>query len=59
MMVSILVKDVVLKDGEIKFRQDDAWGVNVGDDGADGTYEANGANIAVTAGTYDMTLRYC
>ena len=27
-----------------------------GDDGADGTYEANGANIAVTAGTYDMTL---
>ena len=31
-------------------------GVNVGDNGADGTYEANGANIAVTAGTYDMTL---
>ena len=41
---------------KLKFRQDDAWGVNVGDDGADGTYEANGANIAVTAGTYDMTL---
>ena len=51
-----IVKDVVLIDGEIKFRQDDAWGVNVGDNGADGTYEANGANIAVTAGTYDMTL---
>jgi hypothetical protein len=51
-----IVKDVVLKDGFIKFRQDDAWGVNVGDNGADGTYEANGANIAVTAGTYDMTL---
>jgi hypothetical protein len=51
-----IVKDVVLTDGEIKFRQDDAWGVNVGDNGADGTYEANGANIAVTAGTYDMTL---
>ena len=51
-----IVKDVVLTDGEIKFRQDDAWGVNVGDNGADGTYEANGANIAVTAGTYDMIL---
>ena len=51
-----IVKDVVLTDGEIKFRQDDAWGVNVGDNGADGTYEANGANITVTAGTYDMTL---
>ena len=51
-----IVKDVVLKDGEIKFRQDDAWGVNLGDNGADGTTEANGANIAVTAGTYDMVL---
>ena len=51
-----IMKNVVLIDGEIKFRQDDAWGVNVGDNGADGTYEANGANIAVTAGTYDMTL---
>ena len=38
-----IVKDVVLNDGEIKFRQDDAWGVNVGDNGADGTYEANGS----------------
>ena len=51
-----IIKDVVLTDGEIKFRQDDAWGVNLGDDGADGTTEANGANIAVSAGTYDMTL---
>ena len=51
-----VIKDVVLADGEIKFRQDDAWGVNLGDNGADGTTEANGANIAVSAGTYDMTL---
>ena len=51
-----IIKDVVLTDGEIKFRQDDAWGVNLGDDGADGTTEVNGANIAVSAGTYDMTL---
>jgi hypothetical protein len=51
-----VAKDVVLSDGEIKFRQDDAWGVNLGDDGADGTTEANGANIAVSAGVYDMIL---
>jgi len=51
-----IVKDVVLKDGFIKFRQDDAWGVNLGDNGADGTTDAGGDNIAVTAGTYDMTL---
>jgi len=51
-----IVKDVVLKDGYIKFRQDDAWGVNLGDNGADGTTDAGGDNIAVTAGTYDMVL---
>ena len=51
-----IVKDVVLKDGFIKFRQDDAWGVNLGDNGADGTTDAGGDNIAVTAGTYDMVL---
>jgi len=49
-------KDVVLTDGYIKFRQDDAWGVNLGDNGADGTTEANGDNIAVSAGVYDMVL---
>ena len=51
-----IVKDVVLKDGYIKFRQDDAWGVNLGDNGADGTTDAGGDNIAVSAGTYDMVL---
>ena len=47
-----------LIDGEIKVRQNDAWGVNYGDDGADGTMEANGANIAVSAGTYNITLNF-
>ena len=37
-------------------RQDDAWGVNLGDNGADGTLEGGGANIAVTDGTYDIVL---
>ncbi|WP_247234527.1 SusE domain-containing protein [Telluribacter sp. SYSU D00476] len=49
---------VTLKAGEIKFRQNDAWDLNYGDDGADGTLEAGGANIAVTAGTYGITLDF-
>jgi hypothetical protein len=51
-----LLKGVGLRDGEIKFRQDDGWAVNFGDDGADGSLEAGGANIAVTAGVYDITF---
>jgi hypothetical protein len=49
-----IVYGVVLKDGQMKFRADDAWGVNLG--GSGGTLEANGANIAVSAGTYDITM---
>ena len=51
-----LLKGVGLRDGEIKFRQDDGWAVNLGDDGADGSLETGGANIAVTTGTYDITF---
>ena len=51
-----LVYGVNLADGEMKFRADDDWGVNLGDDGVDGTTDANGANIAVSAGTYNITL---
>lgn len=45
-----------LADGEIKIRKNNDWGVNYGDDGADGTLDRDGANIAVTAGTYLVTL---
>ena len=46
-----------LNSGEIKFRFNEDWGNNYGDDGADGTIEAGGANIAVSsAGTYYITL---
>lgn len=51
-----LVYGVTLADGEMKFRADDDWGVNLGDDGADGTTDSGGANIAVSAGTYNITL---
>jgi len=43
-------------DGEIKFRLNDDWGLNYGDDGADGTLEEGAANIAVTPGTYNVVL---
>lgn len=42
---------------EVKFRANNAWTVNLGDDGADGKLEANGANIAIpAAGMYDVVL---
>ncbi|KPM48094.1 SusE domain-containing protein [Jiulongibacter sediminis] len=45
-----------LADGEIKIRKNNDWGLNYGDDGADGTLDRDGANIAVRAGTYLVTL---
>ena len=45
-----------LVDGEIKVRQNDAWGLNYGDDGNDGLMEVDGANIPVSAGTYNIIL---
>lgn len=43
--------------GEFKFRANDAWDLNYGDNGADGTLEAGGANIAIAAsGNY--TIRF-
>ena len=45
-----------LNSGEVKFRFNEDWGVNFGDDGADGTLEAGGSNIAVAAGNYYITL---
>jgi hypothetical protein len=43
-------------DGGFKFRANHDWGLNYGDDGADGSLEAGGANLAVTAGTHTITL---
>jgi hypothetical protein len=46
-----------LSAGELKFRANDAWDINLGDDGADGTLEYNGANIAVEEeGEYEVIL---
>nr|WP_314898333.1 SusE domain-containing protein [uncultured Flavobacterium sp.] len=46
-----------LSQAEMKFRANDAWDINFGDDGANGSLEYGGANIKVpSAGTYTITL---
>ena len=45
---------VTLASGEMKFRANDAWDINVG--GEFGNLVENGGNIAVEAGTYDIEL---
>ncbi|PCI09906.1 MAG: hypothetical protein COB73_04365 [Flavobacteriaceae bacterium] len=52
----VLVAYVTLIDGQIKFRKDNAWDLNYGDTGADGTLEEGGDNIDVTAGTYEIIM---
>lgn len=52
------LNNIKLIDGEIKFRQNNDWGVNMGDDKADGVLETGGANIVVKAGTYDIVLDF-
>ncbi|MBD1260467.1 SusE domain-containing protein [Maribacter polysiphoniae] len=47
---------VPLLDGEIKFRINNAWDTDFGDDGADGTLDAGGENIPSTAGNYRIRL---
>ncbi len=43
--------------GEIKFRANDDWGLNFGDEDGDGVIEEGGANIKIeAAGTYLVTL---
>ena len=48
--------DITLTDGEIKFRANDGWDINFGDNGADGSLEYGGENIAVSAGNYHIEL---
>lgn len=52
----VLVCYVKLRAGQIKFRQNNDWTVNVGDNGADGTLEPGGSDITVTAGTKKITF---
>lgn len=53
----IIVAYVNLMDGEIKFRQNNAWDLDYGDVDSDGILDReDGNNIAVTAGTYKITI---
>ncbi|NOZ34018.1 MAG: SusF/SusE family outer membrane protein [Chlorobi bacterium] len=50
-----VTEDLVV--GEFKFRANDAWNVDYGDTGADGSLEPGGDNIPVTtAGNYTITI---
>jgi hypothetical protein len=53
---NIIVTYVSLIDGAIKFRENNDWGNNLGDNGGDGTLEPGGADINVSAGTYRITI---
>jgi hypothetical protein len=48
--------DITLKSGYIKFRANDGWDINFGDNGANGSLEYGGDNIAVTPGNYHIEL---
>ncbi|GLB51446.1 hypothetical protein NBRC110019_04850 [Neptunitalea chrysea] len=53
---NVYVAYVTLADGEIKFRENNEWTNNYGDTGVDGTLDSGGDNIAVTAGSYKITI---
>src|SRR5690606_38231388 len=53
----VIVSYVTLVTGEIKFRQNNAWGGDLGDATGDGILDADpDNNIAVTAGDYKITI---
>ncbi len=45
-------------DGEFKFRENNDWGNNYGDNDFDGTIEPGGSNIPITAGAYKITVDF-
>jgi len=54
-----VLNDITLTDGELKFRKNDTWGGDYGDANDDGILDQDpDNNIAVTAGTYTITLDF-
>lgn len=53
-----ILEDVTLIDGSYKFRANNDWGTNYGDNGNDGVLELDGENLNTTAGTYTFTLDF-
>ncbi|HSM48177.1 MAG TPA: SusF/SusE family outer membrane protein, partial [Draconibacterium sp.] len=49
---------IELKKGSFKFRANDGWDINLGDNGANGTLEYGGDNIAIAeAGKYEIKIK--
>jgi CubicO group peptidase (beta-lactamase class C family) len=48
--------NITLSKGEIKFRLNNDWSVNYGDNKADNVLDINGENIKIAAGRYDIIL---
>ncbi len=54
---NVLTLTVELNAGEMKFRANNDWGFNYGDDGTNGVLDADGANIVVSeAGAYTIVM---
>jgi len=51
-----ILKNVTLLAGEFKFRADNDWANNYGDNDANGSLESGGTNIVAAAGVYTITL---
>lgn len=49
-----VIKDVTLKDGELKFRANDGWDINWG--GTPDALKQDGDNLKISEGTYDIKL---
>jgi CubicO group peptidase (beta-lactamase class C family) len=49
------IKNITLSEGELKFRFNSDWTINLGD-AKNGTLSANGENIKVKGGSYDIVL---
>ena len=52
--VAWVIKDVKLKDGELKFRANDGWDINWG--GTPDALTQGGDNLKISEGTYDIKL---
>jgi len=53
-----VIESINLTAGDIKFRHNDAWDIDYGDNENDGILELGGANITVEAGTYKIILNF-
>ena len=51
-----ILENLNLKDGEMKFRLNNDWNINYGDNNGDKILELHGENIKVAEGIYDLIL---